>query len=112
MDISIYFKPLTPPEFKKDTLGYFTSFNDENGFPVIDEAQIAIIGVNEARGSKNNKGCALSPDEVRREFYELYYHNTPLRIVDLGNIEAGATKEDTFYAVSEVIQELIKKTYL
>jgi len=110
MDISIYFKPLTPPEdFDKDTLGYYTSFNDENGFPSLDDVQIAIIGVKDERGAINNKGCSESPDEVRREFYNLYYHNKPLRIVDLGNIEAGATKEDTYYAVSEVIQELLKK---
>ncbi len=110
MDISIYFSPLTPPEyFEKDTLGYYTSFNDENGFPSLDDVQIAIIGVKEERGAIRNKGCSESPDEVRREFYNLYYHNKSLQITDLGNIEAGATKEDTFYAVSEVIQELIKK---
>jgi len=110
MDISIYFEALTPPSnFAPNTLGSITAFYDEEGFPTLEDAQIAIIGINEERGAINNKGCANSPDDVRREFYNLFYHNSSIRIVDLGNIKAGATIKDTYYAVSEVIQELLKK---
>lgn len=110
MDISIYFENLTPPtDFKKGTLGYYTDFNTENGFPNLDKVQVAIIGVEEERGAFENKGCSHSPDNVRRELYNLYIQGEELKIIDLGNIKAGATKEDTYFAASEAIQELIKK---
>lgn len=110
MDISIYFEKLTPPsDFKKGTLGYYTDFNTENGFPNLDKVQVAIIGVEEERGAPDNKGCAQSPDNVRRELYNLYIQSEELKIIDLGNIKAGASKEDTYFAVSDVIQQLIKK---
>lgn len=110
MDISIYFEKLTPPsDFKKGTLGYYTDFNTEDSFPSLKKVQIAIIGVEEERGATNNKGCSHSPDNVRRELYNLYIQREGLSIIDLGNIKAGASKVDTYFAVSEVIQELIKK---
>jgi len=110
MDISIYFEKLIPPtDFNKGTLGYYTDFNTNNGFPDLDKVQIAILAVEEERGSVNNKGCSHSPDNVRRELYNLYIQGDELKIIDLGNIKAGATKEDTYFAVSEVIQDLIKK---
>lgn len=110
MDISIYFEKLTPPsDFKKGTLGYYTDFNTESGFPNLDKVQVAIIGVEEERGAPDNKGCAQSPDNVRRELYNLYIQSEELKIIDLGNIKAGASKEDTYFAVSDVIQQLIKK---
>ena len=110
MDISIYFEKLTPPsDFKKGTLGYYTDFYTEDGFPDLEKVQVAIIGVEEERGAINNEGCSQSPDTVRRELYNLYIQGEELKIIDLGNIKAGATKEDTYFAVSDVIQELIKK---
>lgn len=110
MDISIYFEKLTPPsDFSKGTLGYYTDFNSEDGFPGLDKVQVAIIGVEEERGAVNNKGCSFAPDNVRRELYNLYIEGENLKIIDLGNIKAGASKEDTYFAVSDVIQHLIKK---
>lgn len=110
MDISIYFEKLTPPsDFKKGTLGYYTDFNTEDSFPNIDKVQVAIIGVEEERGAVDNKGCSHSPDNVRRELYNLFIQGEELKVIDLGNIKAGASKEDTYFAVSDVIQQLIKK---
>lgn len=110
MDISIYFEQLTTPiKFKKGTIGFYTDFNSEDSFPDLESIQVAIIGVAEERGSINNKGCANSPNKVREELYSLYIDGEELKIVDLGNIKAGASKQDTYFAVTEVIQELIKK---
>jgi len=110
MDISIFFEALTPPaDFKKGTLGYYTDFNTVDGFPSLEEVQVAIVGVEEERGSVGNKGCANSPDEERRELYKLYLQTEELKLIDLGNIKAGAAKEDTYFALTEVVEQLIKK---
>ena len=39
----------------------------------------------------------------------MYHHNKDIKICDLGNVSPGATVEDTYHAVSDVIQSLIKK---
>lgn len=110
MDISIYFEELIPPsDFKKGTIGYYTNFYTEGSFPNIEKAKVAIVGVQEDRGTINNSGSAQSPDEVRRELYQLYINGEDLSIIDLGNIKAGASKEDTYFAISDVVEQLIKK---
>lgn len=110
MDISIYFKELIPPAvFNKGTIGDYTNFYTDGNFPDIEKAKIAIIGVQEDRGADANFGSAQSPDEVRRELYQLYINGESLSIVDLGNIKAGASKEDTYFALSDVVERLIKK---
>ncbi len=110
MDISIYFEGVIPPDdFKRGTIGSYTDFNTESNFPNIEDAKVAIVGVQEDRGGVLNKGCAKSPDEVRRELYQLYIQGENFPIVDLGNIKAGASKEDTYFALTEVVEQLIKK---
>lgn len=70
---------------------------------------IAIIGVLEDRNSINNQGCALGPDYVREKLYSLYQGTYNIRMVDLGNIKAGNTVSDTYFAVKTVVAELVKK---
>ncbi len=69
---------------------------------------IAIIGVLEDRNSINNQGCALGPDYVREKLYSLYQGTYNIRMVDLGNIKAGNTVSDTYFAVKTVVAELVK----
>lgn len=109
MDIDIYFQPIKSLQYAKNTLGYFTDFHTEDNFPFWEESDIAIIGVNEDRGTESNKGCAIGADAIRKELFGLYHHNKDIKICDLGNIFPGAKVEDTYHAVSDVIQNLIKK---
>jgi len=109
MDIDIYFQPIKAFEYAKNTLGYHTDFHTEGDFPFWEDSDIAIIGVNEDRGSQGNKGCSVGADVVREELFGLYHHNKDVKICDLGNISSGATVSDTYHAVSDVIQSLIKK---
>jgi formiminoglutamase len=80
-------------------------------FPDLDSQtfDIAIIGVLEDRNSINNQGCALGPDYVREKLYSLYQGTYNIRMVDLGNIKAGNTVSDTYFAVKTVVAELVKK---
>jgi arginase family enzyme len=77
--------------------------------PHLPDYDIAIVGVEEDRNSAKNVGTADAPDAIRRAFYRLYNHQFGRRIVDLGNITAGATIEDTYYALQTVCYELLSQ---
>jgi formiminoglutamase len=81
----------------------------EDGFPDLDGIRLALIGVNEARRSVGNEACAKSPDAVRFHLYKLFKGNYEVKMADLGNIKAGHTVEDTYFALRSVIHELLQK---
>tara|TARA_R110001583_G_scaffold102654_1_gene249246 strand:+ start:3691 stop:4851 length:1161 start_codon:yes stop_codon:yes gene_type:complete len=79
-----------------------------NNFPDLTNKKIAIIGVLEGRASVENYGTGSNLDEIRKELYKLFPGNWPINVADLGNIEAGNTIEDTYFALSEILSYLIK----
>ena len=81
-------------------------------FPDLDDIDLALIGVNEGRRSSHNSACAHAPDEVRKFLYRLYQGNFSARIADLGNIAAGDSVEDTYYALSQSVDFLIRKNII
>jgi arginase family enzyme len=83
-----------------------------NDFPDLDGIDLAIIGVNEGRRSIGNSGCVHAPDEVRKYLYRLFQGSFSAKIVDLGNIVAGDTVEDTYYALSNSVDHLIRKNII
>ena len=90
------------------TLGKKVVFHTQTDFPVLDNVAIAIITVNEFRGSEKDNDD-FSFDYFRKQFYSLFPGNWNASIVDLGTIEAGASIEDTYFVVKSLIAELIKK---
>ena len=90
------------------TIGAEIAVNSEqSGIPDLESVQIAIFGVKENR--RDETGIDL-PDftKIRSQFYGLYPGNWRLKIADLGDIEAGATVEDTYYAVKSLVEQLVK----
>lgn len=69
---------------------------------------IALIGVGEERGSSFNAGTASAPNHVRKYIYRLNKLNGSAKIIDLGNLKIGSTLNDTYFALSSIIEELIK----
>ncbi|MBN2486638.1 MAG: formimidoylglutamase [Bacteroidales bacterium] len=67
---------------------------------------MAIVGVPEDRNSPN-KGSAMAPEKVRIELYKLISPVSKLKIVDLGNIKPGNTYTDTYFALKEVVYQLL-----
>jgi arginase family enzyme len=65
--------------------------------------KIAVLGVKDARASIYNGGAQHAPDELRREFYRLYYNASGSRIIDMGNIQVSENLEDTYYNLAETI---------
>lgn len=74
--------------------------------PDLEQIDIAIIGVKEDRIKPEQEGCANSPDEIRKYFYQLVQPKYDVRIADLGNIEQGASINDTLFALNAVLQYL------
>src|SRR5690606_42035111 len=69
-------------------------------------------GVEEERASVHNGGAKKSPNAVRKHFYNLYQGDYEVRMADLGNIQAGATIQDTYAALRTVVEELVKQDIL
>ncbi|MGB0391051.1 MAG: formimidoylglutamase [Salibacteraceae bacterium] len=110
MDISIYFSPIPKceTEYYQEQLGSLIgSYFENTDFPSWEEAEIVLIGVNEERGSPDNLGCANGPNEIRKQLNKLFFDGLP-PTVDLGNILAGETIDDTYFAVQSTIDTLIK----
>ncbi len=78
-------------------------------FPSLENAQLAILGVEEDRSALNNEGCGLAADYVRENFYKLFQGDYQAKIIDLGNIKKGNSIEDTYFAVTDVLTKLLKK---
>lgn len=114
MDISIYFESLENTgilnnvEYQPTQLGRTIIRHTQSGFPDLTGIQIALIGVKEDRKSINNVGCSDAPNQVRKHLYKLFQPAIPISVVDLGNINAGFTIEDTYFALSAAVKELVK----
>lgn len=117
MSLVDFFTPINLSEFSGSNGYYNSQFGKvvqvyTDSFPDLEDAevkpQIALVGVEEERGAVNNEGTKKSADAVRRYFYSLYQGDYQVRIADLGNIQAGATIRDTYYALKTVVEELVK----
>lgn len=80
-------------------------FNNQD----LSDYKLAIIGVGEERSAFNNEGCALAPNHIRKYLYRLTSFNTSNKIIDLGNLKIGSSVNDTYFALSSILEELIKK---
>ena len=89
-------------------LGSKVSFHTENEFPNIDKIKIAVIGVLENRGD-GTQFEEVDLNHIRKEFYGLFPGNWESPMADLGDIYAGNSLEDTFFAVKKVISKLMRK---
>ncbi len=115
MESEIYLQPVVIPEYNADgnyekrRLGdYISTYTQEGQFPEIDGARLAILGIEEARNSVNNFGSKDAPDVVRKYLYSLFSFGDKLHIIDVGNIKAGHSIDDTYHAARSVIAELLE----
>jgi formiminoglutamase len=113
MEIDVFFQPIAI-EYNptNDTLGEkIDYYHVEGDFPTLAKSvKLAIIGVNEWRGSEVEYTNKATADKVRERLYRLYdYFNCKDEIVDLGNIIPGNTYADTCYALKNSCEVLLKK---
>lgn len=116
MDLSIYFEPIQLKGYnfadktRRKLMGdMVNAFLKPGYFPSLDHVDIAIFGVSEERNSFFNNGCGLAPDAIRKEFYKLFQGNFNLNMTDLGNVPAGHTINDTYFALTSIMAELLER---
>lgn len=81
-------------------------YTENNPLPDLSDFDIAILGVPEDRNS-NNHGASLTPDKVRIELYNLIKTPRLPKIADLGNLKAGNTYSDTYYALKDLTYQCL-----
>jgi hypothetical protein len=94
--------------YSSQQLGSKVVFHTATDFPDFNKVKIAIVGVLENRGDVNQT-TAVNLVAVRSELYSLYPGNWDVSIADLGDIRAGNTCDDTYFALKKVVAGLIKK---
>lgn len=110
---SNYFYPVSSKilEIKKNsipgTIGESISVFSKGNFPDFQKAEVAIFGINENRGLLQNKSASMNMDAVRESFYSLYLGNWKIRILDLGDFKIGDELTDTYFAITDLISNLI-----
>jgi formiminoglutamase len=113
MDLNDYFDPvsLEKPDdsfrFSDAMFGRNIKIHTPN-IPIdeISNYHLAILGVPEDRNS-GNIGSGHAPDRIRSKLYELFRVNEKLRIIDLGNLKRSSNANDTYFAVRDVMTDLL-----
>lgn len=77
--------------------------------PELKGVSFAIVGVKENRNDINYIGEDVTFDPIRNALYGLYPGNWTKNIVDLGDVEKGASVEDSFFAVQSIVHSLLKQ---
>ena len=110
-DISIYFKSVENNELWKETqLGAYVQWNGEE-FPELQRKSCALFCVNENRGAGSE--VLVNYTAFRDRFYSLHVgRDWNIPIYDLGEILPGNELKDTYFALSNVVTELVKKDVL
>jgi arginase family enzyme len=84
----------------------------QNGIPSLEGIDIAVLGVVENRNHVDYIGEGFALDEIRKAFYALFPGAWTTNVVDLGDINAGASVEDTYFALRETIEILVKQNVI
>jgi formiminoglutamase len=116
MNLAIFFEPL-PEEFylpHSNPKSFGASIDPFiHKFPEWRQADIALLGVNETRGTGQEINPELRPaTEVRRQLYALKKGTGRYKVVDLGNLLPGITLEDTYLRIKEIVENLISQNIL
>jgi len=115
MDLNGYFDPvsLERPEFDyledNESFSHHISVNTPD-LPIreLDKHHIAILGI-PVDDNAFIKGSRQAPDQIRNKLYQLRKINKSLKIYDLGNIKNGGSVNDTYYALRDVLLELMER---
>lgn len=110
IDLSIYFQPVVAeiPTSEHQLGSQIISYRTD--FPELSGPGCAIISVPEFRGASKDQ---ISTPAFRTTLYQLHPEsNWTKPIYDLGTIAPGATIIDTYYALANVVSELVKSNII
>lgn len=111
-DLHDFLAPLNISSFNDDEgyndgqLGKHITIN-EGEIPDVTAADIVLVGVSETRGSGDFSGPNEAANAIRKQLYKLNYWHPDVKITDLGNINTGASINDSYAAIKTVVAELL-----
>ena len=114
MDFSLL-TPISDRLFESIKLSHFQSLgrklklHTSQTLPDLEDVNIAIFGVLETRNATDDIGETFQLDEVRKSLYSLFPGNWSVNIVDLEDLKNGASVNDTYFAVSQLIKSLLEQ---
>jgi formiminoglutamase len=76
------------------------------------EADIALIGLLEERGTQKNIGVSGAADAVRKQLYKLKKSKSPYKVVDLGNLRSAPSLQETYQRLKVVCELLISENVI
>ncbi|MBQ0016430.1 MAG: formimidoylglutamase [Bacteroidales bacterium] len=116
MDISHYFSPVAihpKPLICEDAMVIMANkmvvYTEDSEFPEVPKGALVLFGVPDDRSSVGNRGCAAAPDAIREYLYALAVPQSDVAMYDLGNLIPGKEVEDTYYALIDVLQDLLDR---
>ena len=109
MEIAHYFTPLSDSNFIEK--GFLQSvYLNPQEFPNLESVDIAIFGVNEYRlGNEMETSSSLNLNQLIQHLQSYQPSGFNPRMAYLGTVEAGHAVSDTYFAVSSIIESLLKK---
>ncbi|WP_186753641.1 formimidoylglutamase [Echinicola salinicaeni] len=115
MDLKILFDPI-PDRITQKSYAHNSFFKHINYygelFPDLNGIQIAIIGLEDARGCKDQESFDEGAHEVRQKLYNLKRGLSHYKIADLGNLRAGIDLQETYIRIQSVGEELMQRQIL
>jgi formiminoglutamase len=107
-DISIYFQPVEALEAKSESLGSVIQIHTAGNFPDLKKNGIAIFYCPEFRNGEEQLHQKRD-DRFRNDLWDLFPGlSWSFEIYDLGTILPGENINDTYFAISAVVAELVK----
>lgn len=115
MNIHSFFEPvaeyLLEKSYSENSFFHQIHIHGEK-FPDLKGIQIAFVGLKESRGAAKAESVSRGSTEIREKLYELKKGMAPYRMADLGDIISGETLNDTYQAVRQVGEYLMKQQIL
>ena len=115
MDLNGYFDPvsLERPEFeiveKIESFSHQLSIHTpDQPIRELDKHQVAFVGI-PVDTNALVKGSGDAPNMVRSRLYQLSRLSRSLKVYDLGNIKNGSNINDTYFAIRDVMLELMER---
>ena len=87
---------------------HIKTHSKRDGLPEMSDVKIAFLGVKESRNAFEKKPEKIDVSAIRIQLYKLLLGNWSFGLADIGNIEEGATVEDTYFVVKNTLTALLK----
>ena len=110
VDLSIYFQPISPNQFfDEEQLGSVIQIHQDS-FPEMEKKSCALFFVPEYRGMLEGINASQIKNNIFREkLYRLFKaRDWDLPIYDLGDLLPGKELKDTYFALAQIVAELVK----